>query len=40
MVLLLYRSTSNGPPSRLFSSLINTARPSHRLSAGREINFN
>lgn len=32
-VLLLYRSTSNGPPSLLFSSLTNTARPSHRLSA-------
>lgn len=26
-------STSNGPPSRLFSSLMNTVNPSQRLSA-------
>lgn len=32
-VMLLKMSTSNGPPSRLFSSFTKTARPSHRRSA-------
>lgn len=34
-VILLNISTSNGPPSLLFSSFTNTARPSQRLSAAK-----
>lgn len=36
-VILLKISTSNGPPNRLFSSLTNTASPSHRLSAAIKV---
>lgn len=38
-VILLKMSTSNGPPSRLFSSLMNTVNPSQRRSASCKINI-
>lgn len=38
-VILVNKSTSNGPANRLFSSLIKTAKPSHLLSAGTKWTF-